>query len=63
MDAEKAKLAAKEAVFVYHLVKENQTFSSANCMSKLIRTVFDENGNFRCAEKKAEAILSGTYCI
>lgn len=59
-DDEKYKIAAMEAVFVYHTVKENQTFTSTNCMSKLIRTIFSEKDDFKCAETKAEAILSGT---
>lgn len=61
MNDEKNKTAAMEALFVYHIVKEGQPFTSANCMSKLIRSVFGNNENFSCAETKTEAILSGAY--
>lgn len=50
-----------EATFVYHLIKEGQSFQSATCTSQLIREVFGKNPDFRCAETKAEAIASGTF--
>lgn len=55
---ESLELAAKEATVVYHMVKENQTFGSTTCLSQLIRTVFGFS-KFKCAETKADAILSG----
>lgn len=51
--------AAMEATFVYHLIKEGQTFQSANCTSHLIREIFGKNPDFRCSETKAEAIATG----
>lgn len=53
-------LAAKEALLVYHTVKENQTLSSTTCMSLLIRKYFGNNPSFTCAKTKSDAILSGT---
>lgn len=50
-----------EATFVYHLVKEGQSFQSATCTSRLIREVFGKNPDFRCAETKAVAIATGKF--
>lgn len=63
LNDETSKMAAMEAVFVYHIAKENQTFESANCMSDLIRSIFGDNPKFTCGRKKAEAILSGMYIL
>lgn len=48
-----------EATFVYHLIKEGQSFQSATCTSQLIREVFGKNPDFKCGETKAKAIATG----
>lgn len=53
------KTAAMEATFVYHLIKEGQSFRSATCTSKLIPEIFGKNSDFKCSETKAEAIATG----
>lgn len=52
------KTTAMEATFVYHLIKEGQSFQSAICTSQLIREVFGPNSNFKCGETKSEAIAT-----
>lgn len=61
LNDESSKNAAMEAVLVYHIVKENQSFGSANCMSNLIRKIFGENPKFSCGKTKTEAILNGIH--
>lgn len=55
------KLAAMEATYVYHIIKEGQTFQSTKCTSNLLRTVFGAGSNFTCAPTKAEAIATGKH--
>lgn len=55
------KLAAMEATYVYHVIKEGQSFESTKCTSKLFRTVLNVHPNFTCAPTKAEAIATGKH--
>lgn len=46
---ESDKLAAMEATYVYHIIKEGQSFASTKCTANLFRTVFRTiliNGRF-----------------
>lgn len=61
MDSTDYKLAAMEATFVYHLVKEGQSYQSANCGSELVRSVYGSNPKFTCAATKTESIVSGYF--
>lgn len=55
------KISAMEATFVYHIIKEGQSFHSAQCTSKLIREIFGPNPDFKCSETKSEAIATGKF--
>lgn len=52
-----SKLAAQEAVSVYHMVQENHSFRSAICNSKLIKSIYGENPKFACSQTKSHAIM------
>lgn len=56
----KTNYSLSEGVWAYHLVKSNQSFSSSDCASKLIRTCFAIE-NFHCARTKCEAIVTNVY--
>lgn len=53
-------MSAKEAAFVYHMVRHNESFRSMKCTSNMIRVVCDQK-NFSCSETKASAIVSGVF--
>lgn len=53
-------IAAKEAVFAYHTIRENHSFRSATCSAQLIRSVFN-HPKFHCAETKCGAIVAGVF--
>lgn len=59
MSDDDVNIAAMEATFVYHLIKEGQSYESADCTSELIRTIFGNNPQFKCGRTKAEAIATG----
>ena len=48
------EVAAAEGVWAYHTVKENQSFRSCDCASKIVKTCFEPK--FSCARTKCEAI-------
>lgn len=50
------EVAAMEGAWVYHTVKENHSFRSNDCASKLIQICFEKK--FRCARTKTESIVS-----
>lgn len=52
--------AAKEGVMVYHMVRENQSYRSMACLSKLIRVVFQQD-MYKCSKDKARAIVSNVF--
>lgn len=52
--------AACEGVWSYHLIKENHSFRSADCASKIIRSCF-ELSKFHCARTKCEAIVINVF--
>lgn len=57
-------VAACEGVWSYHVIKENHSFLSSDCASKLFRTCF-EMRKFHCARTKCEAIATNVlapYC-
>lgn len=60
---ESDKLAAMEATYVYHIIKEGQSFASTKCTANLFRTVFEVNENFTCGPTKAEAIATGKLIL
>lgn len=54
------KLAACEGVWTYHTIKENHSFLSSDCASKLLRTCF-EIRSFQCARTKCEMIAINVF--
>lgn len=52
--------AAKEATFVYHMVRHNESFKSMQCTSEIIKKVFDQH-EYACSRTKASAIVSGVF--
>lgn len=52
--------AACEGVWAYHMIKENHSFRSADCASKIIRGCF-ELSKFQCARTKCEAIVTNVF--
>lgn len=55
-DAQSKKVAAAEAAWVYHLIKHNHSFRSADCTSKMIQSIFDSK--YSLARTKSEAIIT-----
>lgn len=53
-------VAAKEATLVFHTICENQSFNSMTCLSKIIRTVFEEK-KFACSRTKSAAIARNVF--
>lgn len=53
-------MAAKEAAFVYHMARHNESFRSMTCTSNMIRVVCDQK-NFSCSKTKASAIVSNVF--
>lgn len=53
-------IAACEGVWSYHVIKENHSFLSSDCASKLFRTCF-ELRKFHCARTKCEAIATSVF--
>ena len=49
------EIAAAEGLWAYHTVKENQSFRSSDCASKIMKTCFEPK--FSCARTKCEAIV------
>ena len=49
------EIAAAEGLWAYHTVKENQSFRSSDCASKILKTCFEPK--FSCARTKCEAIV------
>ena len=52
-------IAAAEGLWAYHTVRENQSFRSNDCTSKLIKTCFEPK--FSCARTKCEAIIVNVF--
>ena len=52
-----SKVAAQEAVSVYHMVQEGHSFRSAICNSKLIKSIYGDNPKFTCSQTKSYAIM------
>lgn len=48
-------ISACEGVWAYHVIKENHSFRSSDCASKIFRTCF-ELKNYHCGRTKCEAI-------
>lgn len=58
----KCQAAAKEGMYVYHIIRHNQSFESMKCTSQMIRLslVHGEN-EFNCSATKASAIVSEVF--
>lgn len=54
------QVAAKEGVWAYHLIKENQSFRSSDCATKIFKICF-EISDFNCARTKCEAIIKNVF--
>ena len=48
-----------EGVWTYHNIKENQSFRTNDCTSKLIQTCFEPT--FKCARTKSESIVVNVF--
>lgn len=53
-------VSACEGVWAYHVIKENQSFRSSDCASKVFRKCFDAS-KFHCARTKCEAIATNVF--
>lgn len=60
LNALELQTAACEGVWCYHMIKENHSFRSADCASKLIRGCF-ELSRFHCGRTKSEAIVTNVF--
>lgn len=54
-DIESDKIAASEALFAYHIVRHGQSFRSNDCLSTLIKKIYEPK--FSSARTKSEAII------
>lgn len=52
--------AAREGVWAYHLLDENENFRSADCSSKIFRNCFGIS-KYHCARTKCEAIIKNVF--
>lgn len=57
---EENELAAMEATQTYHMIQENQSFSSMQCQTKIVNIVF-KIPKFQCASTKSAAIVEGVF--
>lgn len=53
------KLAATEGLFAYHIIRHNQSFRSADCMSKIVKKVFEPK--YSSGRTKTEAIIKKVF--
>lgn len=53
-------ITACEGVWAYHIIKENHSFKSSDCASKVFRTCFEMH-KFHCARTKCEAIAKNVF--
>lgn len=54
------KMATCEGVWAFHIIKENHSFRSSECASKVFRTCF-ELRQFHCARTKCESIATNVF--
>lgn len=53
-------LSAQEGVWAFHLLKDNLSFRSSDCASKIFKYCFDMK-QFACARTKCEAIITNVF--
>jgi hypothetical protein len=55
-DSESDKIATSEALFAYHTVREGQSFRANDCLSTLIKKIYEPK--FSSARTTSEAIIT-----
>ena len=53
------EVAATEGLWAYHTVRENQSFRSTDCATKIFKACFEPK--FSCARTKSEAIVTSVF--
>ena len=53
------EVAATEGLWAYHTVRENQSFRSTDCATKIFKECFEPK--FSCARTKCEAIVANVF--